>query len=276
MLVFIDTNILLDFYRSENGTVAKQQLKQIEDVKDNLIITYQVEMEYKKNRQSVILQYIENFKFIENFHKTTLPLLSDSKPFQSIKTQVKKIEQSQKDIRSRIEKILTAPNVNDKVYMCAQRLFNHRSPYNLNRERKERFKIRMLAKKRHILGYPPRKPSDLSIGDAVNWEWIISCAKQANDDVIIVSRDKDYGTFYQKSSYINDWLKQEFKERVNRQKNVKLTNKLSEALEALNVKVTAEEREFDKQLIRLYTKTFRYPPDGGDTIFDVGNSEAEN
>ena len=53
-LVFVDTNILLDFYRfrRESGLVLLQRFDKIHD---RLITTYQVEMEFKKNRQRVIL-----------------------------------------------------------------------------------------------------------------------------------------------------------------------------------------------------------------------------
>src|SRR5580765_7471463 len=45
---------------------------------------------------------------------------------------------------------------------------------------------------------PPRKPNDTSMGDAINWEWIVECAKTLNGSVIIVSRDRDYGVTYNK------------------------------------------------------------------------------
>ena len=58
---------------------------------------------------------------------------------------------------------------------------------------KEQKKVFRLAWRRFLLGYPPRKADDTSIGDAVNWEWVVDCAKRANADVVIVSRDSDYG-----------------------------------------------------------------------------------
>ena len=52
-LLFIDTNILLDFYRPGNET-GLQMLGRVEKIADKLIITYQLESEFKKNRQTVI------------------------------------------------------------------------------------------------------------------------------------------------------------------------------------------------------------------------------
>jgi len=55
-LIFVDTNILLDFYRVRSGGGGLELLDLIEAHKDILITGSQVEMEYKKNRQRVILE----------------------------------------------------------------------------------------------------------------------------------------------------------------------------------------------------------------------------
>lgn len=47
-LVFIDTNILLDFYRQRRGDISLKYLAEIEKHYESLILTSQVEMEYKK------------------------------------------------------------------------------------------------------------------------------------------------------------------------------------------------------------------------------------
>ena len=52
-LLFVDTNIWLDFYRSQTGA-GLSLLRHLEDVKDQIIMTYQVEIEFKGNRQRII------------------------------------------------------------------------------------------------------------------------------------------------------------------------------------------------------------------------------
>jgi predicted nucleic acid-binding protein len=47
-LLFIDTNIYLDFYRLRNSKVSLQLLQALNRHVDKLILTEQVEMEYKK------------------------------------------------------------------------------------------------------------------------------------------------------------------------------------------------------------------------------------
>jgi predicted nucleic acid-binding protein len=252
MLVFIDTNIFLDFYRMGSGESAHRALKQIDEIKNHVITTYQVEMEFKKNRQRTIIETIKGIKQVDGSHKTMPPLLIDAQPTKIIRDNLKNIETQQKKIKTRINRILQDPTRNDDVYRCAQRLFKSTSELNLNRDNEVRYKIRRLAWKRFVLGYPPRKNTDTSIGDAVNWEWIVHCAKEKNDDAIIVSRDADFGVFHNKDSYINDWLKQEFKSRVNQRKSVRLTNKLSDVFKELKIKVRQEDEKEEDAIIEKY------------------------
>ena len=60
--IFIDTNILLDFYRIRRTDISMKYLEEIEKHKDLIISTSQVEMEYKKNRQLAILESISEVK----------------------------------------------------------------------------------------------------------------------------------------------------------------------------------------------------------------------
>lgn len=99
------------------------------------------------------------------------------------------------------------------------------------------------------MGYPPQKSGDTSIGDAVNWEWIVQCAIASNKDIVIVTRDNDYGVTYNEQSYLNDWLKQEFSQRVNRRRKIFLTHKLSVGLKIVHAAVTEEMEKAEQQLI---------------------------
>src|SRR5258708_39772823 len=70
-----------------------------------------------------------------------------------------------------------------------------------------------------------------SLGDSINWEWIVHCAINSEDyhNVLIVSRDSDFGVTYDGKATLNDWLYREFKERVSRKRKVELTQKLTDA-----------------------------------------------
>lgn len=249
ILLFIDTNVLLDFYRERKSDISLKFLTKIEELIDYLIIGSQIEMEYKKNRQIVILESLGKFSTPDWGKLTTPALVSELQVTASLKKSQEIINNQQKKISEKIKNILEKPGTHDEVYKVLQRIFKKSTPYNLNRSSKIRFEIRRLARKRFCLGYPPRKKGDNSIGDAINWEWIIHCSIKSGKDIIIVSRDGDYGAIYKDKSFLNDWLKQEFKERVSRKRKIILTAKLSEAFKLMNEQVTQEMEQAEVDIL---------------------------
>src|SRR6202035_1447324 len=130
---------------------------------------------------------------------------------------------------------------NDPVYKAAQRLFHRDSPLVLTRENRVKRQIRGRAMRRFLSGCPPRKPNDTSMGDAINWEWMIECANAESAGLVIVSRDFDYGVDFEGKHYLNEHLRQEFSDRVSKKRKVVLCRLLSEALKYFNIPVTAAE-----------------------------------
>ena len=95
-----------------------------------------------------------------------------------------------------------------------------------------------------------RKPRDTSLGDALNWEWLIKCAETTkNANVLIVSRDSDYGLPQGENSILNDWLKAEFEARVRPRRKIELTPKLTVALKKLAEVVTAEDEAVETAVL---------------------------
>ena len=257
-LIFIDTNIFLDFYRIRKSNVSMKYLEEIEKHIDLIITSSQIEMEFKKNRQSAILESIGEVKKINNVNINVPAILYDSQPVKMIEKSKKDIAKNQKQIRERIEKILKNPNYNDQVFKSLQKLFKNESNINLNRDNKIRFKIRNLARKRFTLGYPPRKKADNSIGDAVNWEWIIKCAEKTGKHIILVTRDSDFGCSYDNESYLNDWLAQEFKHRISQKRKIVLTDKLSYAFKLVKIPVTEEMIEEEEKMIIRSMRNYNF------------------
>jgi len=249
-LVFIDTNILLDFYRQRGREKGLSILDHIDDNLEHFITGSQVEMEFKKNRQRVILDAHQLIKAPSFGGLQQLPaFLAESKQSSGLATSEKRVKALSDRLRKRIGRVLHQPTTHDRVYKTAQRLFRAESPYILSRDKKVRFTIRRLARKRFSLGYPPRKDADTSIGDAVNWEWIVHCANESGRDVVIVTRDSDYGATFGGRPILNDWLGQEFRERVSRMRKLILTDRLSEGLERAEIKVTKEEAREEEQFL---------------------------
>lgn len=238
-LLFIDTNILLDFYRNR-GDAGLSLLHRLEGIHDRIVGTYQVEMEFKKNRQNVIISCLGDLK--EAGGGISAPgFLSSAKSLEIINRQKKDNAKRLKELKDRITKVLARPTINDPVYKATQRLFNIDSDFYLQRTNERKNYFRRLAWKRFILGYPPRKKNDTSTGDAINWEWIVDCVDRSNRDVLIVSRDADFGVTVDKESYVNDWLLEELKSRTKKSRTIVLYDRLSEALRRLEIEVTDEE-----------------------------------
>src|SRR6266487_4764164 len=190
-LLFIDTNILLDFYRARTDA-GIALLKRIDALQDKLITTYQVEMEFKKNRQRVILESLVALRPPEAFI-TAPAFLAEAKTVEMMKRRMQDTRKRVTKLRDRIKRILDKPFLHDPVYKIAQRVFAGESQCSLKLTSDELSLIRRQAWRRFILGYPPRKKDDTSTGDSVNWEWIVRCVQRTNHDVVIVSRDLDYG-----------------------------------------------------------------------------------
>ena len=249
-LLFIDTNIFLDFYRQVGRESNLSILKHLGQHHDRIITTRQVEMEFKKNRPRVIADSLSAIKS-PDWGGLKLPAYL-AKSASGLSTGRTRIDELVKSIQKRGRRVFEKPTKNDPVYKIVQRLFAANTPYSLSRSKeKEQKKALRLAWRRFLLGYPPRKRTDIAIGDAVNWEWVVDCAKQANADVVIVSRDSDYGvTLKGDGVYINDWLAQEFKERVNRRRNVTLTDRLSEGLKQISIEVTQTEVKAEEEFLQ--------------------------
>ena len=238
-LLFVDTNIFLDFYRSRSDA-GISLLSKIDALHDKIITTCQVEMEFKKNRQKVISESVSLLKPPE-FSLVTPAFLSDAKTVELIKKRIADAKKRVGVLKARILSTLENPQAKDRIYQTAQRLFTNKSKLNLRHDTPEYNRIWRKAFRRFLEGRPPRKKEDTSAGDAINWEWIVRCIEDTNRDVIIVSRDADYGLTMNGKGYANNWLSEEIKERVNQQRKLILVDRLSAALKLLDVKVTREE-----------------------------------
>ena len=244
-LLFVDTNILLDFYRSQNDA-GLSLLGHLDALYDRLITTFQVEMEFKKNRHNVIA---ESFRALKAPDAAITPpaFLKEAKTIELMKKNQKNTTARIARLKKRIRAVVENPPLKDPVYQAAQRLFAEQTDYNLHHGHPEVGAIKRKAWRRFITGCPPRKKSDNSIGDAINWEWILHCIAATNSDVIIVSRDGDYGTALDDFVFANFWLASEVK-RINKQRKLIVFDRLSAGLKELNVKVSAAEESEEDEL----------------------------
>ncbi len=87
------------------------------------------------------------------------------------------------------------------------------------------------------------------MGDAINWEWTLVCVNETKRDLVIVSRDGDYGLRLDGKHYLNDWLLQEFKDRAAGRRKIEFMTTLSSAFKLLDVQVTTEEEEEEEKIV---------------------------
>lgn len=245
-LLFVDTNIWLDFYRARTEA-GLSLLEHLEKVSDKLIVSYQLEMEYKRNRQAAILEGMQELKAPTPISRPGL--FSDAKAVKAMQGNIKAATERVKSLKAKLKSVIENPSAHDPVYKVCQRIFHSENPLLLNRENKFKHVIRRKAFRRFLHGCPPRKKNDTSMGDAFNWEWMIECAVRNNAELVIVSRDADYGTLFENKAYINDHLRQEFSERVSRKRKLLLYTKISEALKHFQVPITKKEEEEEEQII---------------------------
>ena len=144
-LIFVDTNILLDFYRL-SGDSAERHLQALDRHKDILILTDQVFwMEFLKNRQKVILKTLKEMKNPERV--TYPPIVAGTQQAKMVGKSMDRAKKSGEAVRKKISQILSDPAKHDYVYRHLARLFQHKGPHALHRENKERFAIRRLAQR---------------------------------------------------------------------------------------------------------------------------------
>lgn len=126
-LLFIDTNIWLDFYRARNETSLKL-LTHAEALSRQLIVTYQLEGEFKKNRQIAIIEGMQELKAPQQIPR--IGIFSDAKAPAIIERSRKQTEKRIKALKARIGRVLKNPALHDPVYKTCQRLFHKEDDLN--------------------------------------------------------------------------------------------------------------------------------------------------
>lgn len=254
-LLFVDTNILLDFYRLRGSSVSRY-LSALEENSDRLILTEQVQMEFLKHRQRVLNEFLREF---EKPKTQRVPACIESyQPAISFQKNAKDALANYRKVVSKIERMIENPSRNDRVFKSIGKIFDGEGAYSLKRNTEGKERTRSLARKRFSLGYPPRKKDDTSFGDGLNWEWIVKCACDCKmkSNVFIVSRDGDYGIKRNGSYHVLDWLKKEFGDRVGKRRKIEHSELLADGLKKFDVKVSKKEVEeerdvADQQRIKL-------------------------
>ena len=63
-------------------------------------------------------------------------------------------------------------------------------------------------------------------------------------------RDSDYGVIQNDESYLNDWLGEEFRQRVSKKRSIVVTSRLTDAFKRADVAVTETEEEAERAVVK--------------------------
>lgn len=197
MNIFIDTNIYLSLYHFSKDDLEKLEIlvKLVKDEEIKLFYSDQINDEYKRNRERRILE--ANSGFSKSVKIEIPQIIKDYDEFNTLKDLQKSIN---KEINSLSKKLLEdAKSFNLKADKVIADLFDVAILLETNID------IHNLAKQRVEKGNPPGK--DSSIGDAINWELLLS--DFPNEELVFISDDKDFKSLLDekqmKSFLANEW-----------------------------------------------------------------------
>ncbi len=257
-LLFVDAHIWLDFYRATSD-VGLGLLEYVEVISDSVIVTYQLESEVMRDRQSAIIAGMQGLT--TQAQVAPPAILSDAQSTRALARNHRDAEKRVQALKLRLKRVLADPSKYDVIYQACQRIFHRDDPLVLTSDNPLRSRIRSRALRRLVHGCPPRGRSSSSISDGFNWEWMIECARRAHADLVVVSRNSDFGASFDGEAYANDRLRQEFSERVGGKCKLLLCTLLSGGLNHFGMTVSPVEEAAEVEFLRGIGDTL-----GGDGV----------
>ena len=202
MHVFIDTNILLNFYHftGDDLDALNNVFASHEQGAANVYLTDQVCNEFKRNRESKIKDALRRF----NEYKTAAQLPSFMRSYEEyteIQELSKELKNKLKCISSKANDDIKNKNLQADRLICE--IFRHSAIIITSIE------IYNSARMRMDIGNPPGKPG--SIGDAINWLVLLEAVPN-EQEMHIISEDGDYYSALDEKD-INPFLEEEWRDR---------------------------------------------------------------
>jgi hypothetical protein len=229
--VFIDTNIFLGLYETNNDTL--KIFKDINKIKKNLVIPDQIYYEFLRNRD-LILQYLitnldKNFKI----NKQTTSLICHLNIYKKIETIQKDFDMAKRELISDLKEIKNNTS-KDPIFQSFVEIYRDELVLKL----KTNEKIIKTAQIRNLIGNPPYSVKKATICDEIIWEMFLD---NIRDDLIIVSRDTTY------EDHIT-FLSNEFTEKTK--KKLMITENISDALKIVGKTASPELIKYEKTVAK--------------------------
>lgn len=218
MHVFIDTNILLNFFH-----FSKDELDALNDVFAShehgsaiVHLTEQVCDEFKRNREVKIKDALKRFKDIK--YAAQLPnFMKAYGEYDEIRKLSAELQKKQKSIMERANTDITAKN------LLADRLIG--DIFERSKVLETNLDVYNSASMRMAIGNPPGKNG--SIGDAINWVVLLSSVPEG-EDLHVISEDGDYYSTLNEES-VHPFLSEEWSRK--KKSNLFVYSTLSEFME---------------------------------------------
>lgn len=182
MNVFIDTNVLLDFFRMSSGDLEElQKLVRLASTGNvNLLVSDVVQDEFMRNRENVIAESLQQFKKSKfELHRPNIVRLhAESVELEQMQSRIR-------ELTNTITERVTAEAVSGetKADKVVGELFAATQIHNVESS------IVRTAMDRTALRKPPGKKD--SLGDAIHWEWLLRHLPNG-EDLHLISRDGDF------------------------------------------------------------------------------------
>lgn len=184
MKIFIDTNILLELFKLSGPDLdeLKKVLKLSEKQKIEILISSQIEDEFWRNRENVIADAIKNLKETKVIQK--LPnIVRGYETYKALKNTIDNFNKLAKQLEDEVQADISENKL--KADELIKALFTKNKPQEINPELIAKAQYRM------NIGNPPGKKG--SLGDAVNWEWLLMQKPEFwENELIIISADGDF------------------------------------------------------------------------------------
>ncbi|XJR90300.1 PIN domain-containing protein [Elizabethkingia anophelis] len=237
--LLIDTNIYLDFYRSNKNSI--QLLNELSKHFDNIILTDQIIQEFERNRETVLKALKKSFETESQLENISSAYLQNLPEFATLLSVQKEYQTKRKEVITAIDSILESPE-NDPIYSffieMVKECRKNNSILNTTDE------IIHKAQRRKLIGNPPFS-SGFSIGDEINWEIIL---ENVTENIIIIGRDKTYTSHF-------SFLKRDFHLNTGRFV-IKLASSITDALAEIGITTTSELQDVEHKMLDELEKSY--------------------
>lgn len=228
-LVYIDTNVFLDFYQASTDRLAV-----FEDIlgrSKNVLLTQQTVNEFRRNRIARLTVLAENIRKGPHPQLHTTAVVQALPGFQEWVKARDAAKSAAQEIAKELNSWVTKEE-SDLVLVAFEKLVSSVKVIGFDDTLIER------ARRRKVLGQPPTSPDKHTVGDELNWECLLTWKE---DDLVVVTRDK---------SFLDNRaiLKREFEATTGRAL-VEVTDSLASGLKATgqaSEKIEAAEKKLPK------------------------------